>query len=321
MPVLDSSYRAPFWLRSGHLQTVAQALMGGHGPGEPRRERMELEDGDFLDLDWWRGNSGESKGLAVICHGLEGSSSAGYVLRTASALRKSGWDVLAWNYRGCSGEPNRLARSYHSGGTEDLARVIDHARREVGDDAKVALVGFSLGGNVALKYAGERGDECAVEAAVAISAPVDLASSAVALDERRGNRVYLARFLRTLTGKVRAKGERFPGRIDARAYQGVTSIRMVDEYYTAPVHGFEGAADYYARCSARGFLAGIRVPSLLLNAANDPLLDEPSYPVEAAQESAFFHLESPDRGGHVAFLGGGWLGMRITSFLSVAEKR
>lgn len=320
MPVVDSSYRAPFWLRSGHLQTVAQALIGGRGPGVPRRERLELEDGDFLDLDWWQGSPGESKGLAVVCHGLEGSSSAGYVLRTASALRKAGWDVLAWNYRGCGGEPNRLARSYHSGGTEDLALVIDCARRAVGK-MNVVLVGFSLGGNVALKYVGERGAASEVEAAVAISAPVDLASSAVALDEWTGNRVYLARFLRTLTGKVRAKGVRFGGKIDARAYEGVTSIRTVDEYYTAPVHGFEGAADYYERASARRVLGDIRVPSLLLNAENDPLLDGPSYPLELAQGSAFFHLERPRCGGHVAFLGTGWLGKRITSFLSVAERR
>lgn len=317
MPVVTSSYRAPIGLRSGHLQTVLRAAAPPRHPGPPRRERLELDDGDFLDLDWWEGR--DPTRVAVICHGLEGSSRAVYVLEAASALLEAGWSVLAWNYRGCSGEPNRLLRSYHSGGTDDLECVIQHARRSW-KPASLGLVGFSLGGNLVLKHAGERAGDCDVSAVVAVSAPIDLAASARLLDEAPENRVYLWRFLRTLAGKVRAKSARFPGRIDPRAWRKIRTIRELDEFYTAPMHGFAGAEDYWERCSARAGLGEIRIPTLLVSARNDPLLCSASHPLEIARSSESFHFEFPATGGHVAFMGRrGWLGRRIVEFLSQGE--
>lgn len=318
MPILTSTYEAPVWLRSGHLQTVLRALIPPRAVPKSRRERLELDDGDFLDLDWWQ--TGDGSRLAVICHGLEGSSEALYVRECAASLLAEGWSVLAWNCRGCSGEPNRLVRSYHSGGTDDLDAVIRHALS--GSRVKrLALVGFSLGGNLVLKYAGERGEACHVDSVVAVSAPVDLASSAEVLDRAIGNRYYLFRFLKTLAGKVRAKSERFPGQVDSRAWKGVRTIREIDEFYTGPVHGFADAEDYWANCSARGFLASVCVPSLLVSAVDDPLLAGPSFPREIAEQSPHFFLEAPATGGHVAFLGRkAWLGRRIVSFVDSGER-
>jgi predicted alpha/beta-fold hydrolase len=216
----------------------------------------------------------------------------------ARTLANHGWDVLAWNYRSCGDLPNRLLRSYHSGESGDLRLVIDHAALTY---HRIALIGFSLGGNITLKYAGESPPHPAVQAAIAISAPVDLASSARALDQRRGNRLYLHRFLKTLLAKTAAKARQFPRSIDSARLAKIRTIRDFDEHVTAPLHGFAGAEDYWSRASSLPHLTNIRVPALLLNALNDPLLDTPSFPTAAALETIGFHLETPAHGGHVGF--------------------
>ncbi len=293
--MVDSSFSPPRLLRSGHGATLLGALLPGRPGGWTGWERLELEDGDFLDLGWRRGGAGR---LAILLHGLEGSLESVYMRGMAASLGGAGWDVLGWNYRGCGGIPNRLLRSYHSGETGDVGRVVARAARDYG---RIALVGFSLGGNMALKYIGEAGRHPAVGAVAAISAPVDLASSARALDERRGNRLYLRRFLGTLVAKTVAKAARFPGPLEAARVRRIRSIRAFDEEVTARLHGFAGAEDYWERASAGPHLAGLEVPSLLLNALNDPLLDAPSFPVEAAEANRHFFLEAPAHGGHVSF--------------------
>jgi len=206
-------------------------------------------------------------------------------------------------FRSCGGIENRLMRSYHSGESGDLRLIIDHAAQQY---KKIVLVGFSLGGNISLKCVGEAAAHAAVVAAVAISAPVDLASCARVLDDNPANRLYLKRFLKTLKGKTQAKAIRFPELHDMLSgpdsADAVQTIREFDQRITAPVHGFASAEDYWARASALPHLAQIQVPSLLLSARNDPLLGAPSFPAALAEKSELFHLEAPPHGGHVGFL-------------------
>ncbi len=302
MPLVTSTYHSPRLLRSGHVATILSSLLPAPAESWTRRDRLELADGDFLDVAWQQVQSSayskRSRPLAILSHGLEGSLHSPYIRSMARTLGAAGWDVLAWNYRSCGGTPNRLLRSYHSGESGDLGHVIHHAALT---HSNIALIGFSLGGNISLKYAGEALPHPYVRAAVAISAPVDLASSARALDHRRGNRLYLHRFLKTLLAKATAKAHQFPGSIDPARLTKIRTIRDFDEYVTAPLHGFAGAEDYWARASSLPHLTNIRVPALLLNAQNDPLLDRPSFPSAAALENHGFHLETPSHGGHVGF--------------------
>ena len=314
MPVVASQFQPPLLLRNGHVQTLLRSMLPGRSRVAFQRERLELDDGDFLDLDWQRTGHGR---VAILSHGLEGSSTQTYMLGMAAALNAAGWDVLAWNFRGCSGEPNRLLRFYHSGETGDLAAVVRHATRS---HARIALVGFSLGGNVLLKYLGE-GAHPAVIGAAAISAPVDLASCARAADERIGNRIYLRRFLASLRAKIESKARQFPGRLEVNAIHSVRSFADFDERYTAPLHGFRDAEDYWARSSARPLLPRIAVPTLLLNARNDPLLAPPAFPWAEAEASPHFFFEAPASGGHVGFLDLSrgiepWTERRVTGFFA-----
>ncbi|HRK15562.1 MAG TPA: alpha/beta fold hydrolase, partial [Prosthecobacter sp.] len=214
------------------------------------------------------------------------------------------------------GRANLLPRSYHSGESGDLRHLITHAAP--GYDS-VALVGFSLGGNITLKYLGESPPHPAVRAAAAVSTPVDLASSARALDEHPACRLYQRRFLRSLLAKAEEKARRFPRVLPPGGLAGIRTIRDFDERFTAPLHGFRDAADYYARASSLPHLNSITVPALLLNAADDPLLEPPSYPGGAAAENAALHLEIPAHGGHVGFLTHGlrrWHERRVLDFLA-----
>ncbi|MEM8955453.1 MAG: alpha/beta fold hydrolase [Verrucomicrobiota bacterium] len=322
MPIVEpAGYRAPFGFGNGHVQTVYPAVFRRVGVVTGRRERLDLADGDFLDLDWGDGGvEGAGRELVVILHGLEGDSRQAYVQGMASFMRDRGWDVLAWNFRGCSGEMNRLARSYHSGATEDMESVLGHvwagARYE-----RVALIGFSLGGNVVLKYLGEQGEDLdeRICGAVAFSVPCDLASSAACL-AARGQRVYMRRFLKRLTGKMRAKMALHPDEVKDEGLDGMRNFYDFDDAYTAPLHGFAGATDYWERCSSRRVLGGIRVPTLLVNAADDPFLGAACYPQEEAEASQWFYLEVPRQGGHVGFVprdrgGAYWSEMRAGGFL------
>ena len=318
MPLVTSTFRAPALLHNGHVQTILGAFLRRGRTAKFESERLELQDGDFLDLRWLRHDHDR---LAILSHGLEGSADEGYIRGMAAALAAAGWDALAWNFRGCGEEPNRLVRLYHSGATEDLGAVVEHAAKSY---TRIALIGFSLGGNLTLKYMGEAPPQESVLAAVAISAPVDLAASARMLDQRWGNRIYLRRFIDSLVSKVEAKALHFPGQIDARGSRALRTFQEFDDRYTSRLHGFRDAADYWQRSSARQFLLRIRQPTLLLNARNDPFLAPECFPYQEAEENPCLFLETPASGGHLGFLEykdglRPWFEERVTGFLNLAS--
>jgi len=300
MPLLESRLpAAPLPLRNGHAETLFAGLLRRGPRVDFVRERLELADGDFLDLDWSRVGA---RRLALITHGLEGHSRRPYVLGMARALNAAGFDVVARNLRGCSGELNRLPRAYHSGETEDLRAVLEHALAP-GNYKAVALVGFSVGGNQTLRFLGEDPASVpgAVAAAVCVSVPCHLAASERAL-ARPGNRIYLNNFLKTLCAKVRRKTRDFPGLVDLDRLERVRDFRNFDDLFTAPRHGFRDAAHYYAEASSLPVLADVRVPTLVLNAKNDPFLTPECFPEAQARANAALFLEVPATGGHVGFV-------------------
>ncbi|MBI1178747.1 alpha/beta fold hydrolase [bacterium] len=302
MPLIDPSrYQSPFWLRGGHAQTLLPRLVRRvSGPGVTR-ERIATPDDDFLDVDW---TARKSNRLAILSHGLEGCSRSVYVRGMMRALASRGWDCLAWNFRGCSGEINRQLRFYHSGVTDDLDLVVRHALKAHPAN-HIALIGFSLGGNVTLKFLGENPSNVArkVRAAVAISVPCHLNSSARKLAEP-GNRIYMRYFLNGLAQKVELKARQFPRKLDLHGLHQMRTFAEFDEQITAPLHGFSSAEDYWTRSSSKQFLPAIRIPTLLLNARNDPFLTPECFPETEARQSAIFHLEAPESGGHVGFSDG-----------------
>ena len=322
MPLIgNSSYRAPFWLPEGHSQTMFPALFRRVGHVTKRPERLELPDGDFLDLEW--AESGRAR-LAILSHGLEASAGSEYIQGMAAALVRHGWDVLAWTFRGCGSEPNRLLRMYHSGATEDLDAVISHALA-THPATSIDLIGFSLGGNLTLKYLGENpaARSPRLHRAVAFSVPCDLACSSRTL-AKRSNWLYMERFLRKMRAKVRVKQRMFPGQLDLTGLDQICRFQEFDDRFTAPIHGFRDAADYWARNSCRQFLPHISLPTLLVNAENDPFLGPECYPREEAAASGFFHFEAPETGGHVGFqpadgADGYWSETRAIRFLSEAD--
>lgn len=300
MPVVESSYRAPFGFRNGHVQTIYPALFRKVPAIVFERERIATPDADFLDLDWHRPQG--SRKLAVISHGLESDSRDTGVVAIAKAFGEEGWDALAWNYRGCSGEVNLRPRSYHSGATEDLEAVVRHALA-TGRYDRLALVGLSLGGNLTLKYLGDLGPRVdpRISASVNISAPCDIASSSLKL-QSRSNAIYMRRFLRRLAAKVRRKMPLFPSEITDKGLGRMRTFEEFDNAYTAPLHGFADARDYWKRASSRPVLSRIAVPTLLVNAANDPFLAPECFPREEALASEILTLEVPESGGHLGFV-------------------
>ena len=318
MPLIEpSSYLAPSWLPGGHLQTIWPALFRPIGKVPARAERLELDDGDFIDLAW---SGASASRLAILSHGLEADRHTGYIRGMAAALVRRGWDVLTWNFRGCGGEPNRLLRMYHSGATEDLHAIVTHALAHHPARA-IDLIGFSLGGNLTLKYLGERPADLSprLHRAVAFSVPCDLACSSHKLSIP-SNRLYMERFLIAMRAKIHAKKKLFPDELDLAGLRRVRTFQQFDDRYTAPIHGFRDAADYWQRNSCRQFLPHITLPTLLINAANDPFLGPACYPRQEAAASPFLHFESPQTGGHVGFptfgnSGEYWSETRAAAFL------
>ncbi len=301
MPIVEkSTYRPPPGLSNGHVQTMFPALFRRKPVITRERKRILTPDGDFLDLDW--DTTPRSGRVAIISHGLEGDSTNTYVQGMAAALQRDGWDTLAWNFRGCSGEPNRLLRSYHSGATEDLHAVVEHALDTERYD-RVALVGFSLGGNMLLKYLGDLGPliDMRISHGVAFSVPCRLAASSKHLEGLR-NRIYMRRFLNSLSEKIRQKMTAFPGQLSDAGLDAMRTFREFDGAYTAPMHGFASAEEYWEKASCETVLEDIAVPTLLVNARNDPFLPPTCFPWEAARNSERFFLEAPRSGGHVGFV-------------------
>ena len=258
--------------------------------------------------------------MAVIAHGLEGSSGRAYVRGMARELARRGWAVCAWNLRGCSGEPNRLLRAYHSGDTADLGAVVAHV---LGRARRVAVVGFSLGGNITLKWLGDRGAgvDPRVVAGAGVSVPVDLAGSSETM-EAWTRRVYMLRFMRTLSAKATEKAGRFDDAPDPSGFARMRTFRQFDGAFTAPVHGFASADDYWRRASSLPALPTIRVPTLLVNALDDPFLSGSCYPRAEADVNECLTLLTPRHGGHVGFVRSGgvyWSEEAVGRFLDAAR--
>lgn len=305
-------------LANPHLQTLAARALRSRLEPRQRRMRIETDDGDFLDLDLWPVEN--PRAVCLLLHGLEGSARSGYMTATSRALARHGVLGVGLNFRSCGGEPNRTAGSYHSGRTDDIARSLAWIEGRF-PGLPQAAVGFSLGGNALLVHLGRTGETAGLACAAAVSVPFDLAACSDALDRGLG-RLYARRFLRSLRAKARAKADRFPDVVPARATVAST-MREFDEWLTAPVHGFRGADDYYTRSSSAGYVGDVRVPTLLIQSADDPLVPGPSIPLARIAANPRLRMVLTERGGHVGFLGrgprdapDGWLETRLAGFVA-----
>lgn len=288
-------------MRGPHWETILPNLSRRRFAVPYVRKRLELRDGDFVDLDMRQTSSERSDTCILTLHGLEGSANAPYIKSMELATRVTGWDFVAMNFRGCSGEVNRTLRFYHSGETEDLREVLTYLTERY---SRILLVGYSLGGNVVLKYLGEAPQQVCpqVKAVAAISAPIDLEGSALKIGES-SNAFYMRRFIRLLSFKVEMKQRLFPKQLDAEACRRMRSFEEFDGQVTAPLNGFASAQDYWRRCSALNWLDDIRCPALLLNARNDPFLSPACFPEGLETTNDFVYPCFPSRGGHLGFPG------------------
>lgn len=300
------SFQPAWWLPGRHAQTLGARALRSRIVLAYRRERIELPDGDFLDLDWplLDGvDSGAHAPLVLLLHGLEGSARSGYARQAYRALADAGVEAVGMNFRSCSGELNRLPRLYHSGETGDLETIVGLLRDRF-PGRPLGAVGFSLGGNVLLKYLGERGTATPLAGAVAVSVPYDLAAGADLL-ERGFARLYAQYLLRKLRRKVAAKAAMLDGLVDVPAVVGSRTFWEFDDRGTARLHGFAGASDYYARSSSGPHVSGIRVPTLLIQSRDDPFLPAHALPASGAlKHHPWVQSRFSDGGGHVGFVGG-----------------
>jgi len=293
MQVLN--YTPPFFLLNAHFETIYPALFRKVNLKPFLRERITTPDDDFLDLDWLKQGS---KKLVVISHGLEGSTSRPYIRGMAKACLKAGYDVLTWNYRGCSEDMNQQLRFYHSGATDDLDTVVCHALNTSQYD-EVNLIGFSLGGNLTLKYTGENNYPSQLKKVIAFSVPMDLHGSCLKISQPE-NWVYANRFIKSLKKKIIRKSRSMKG-LDTKGIENISSLLQFDNQYTAPLHGYADALEYYQKCSSLGFVNQINIPTLIINAKNDPFLSEHCHPHKLLKNHPHVKLISTDFGGHVGF--------------------
>jgi predicted alpha/beta-fold hydrolase len=315
-------YRAPVWLAGGHAQTIYPYFLPRPAV-RYRRERVDAPDGDFWTFDWLDEDArGDAAPLVALFHGLEGGSRSHYACMLMRALAARGWRGVVPHFRGCAGEPNRRPRAYHSGDHEEIGAMLDAIRaRAAIDGAPLYAVGVSLGGSALLNWLGRAGAgaNAIVTAAAAVSTPLDLNAAGRSIDVGL-NRVYALHFLQTLKPKSLAMARRFPGLFDEKRVRAVRTMYAFDDVVTAPMHGFAGTDDYWTRASSKPWLAHVGVPTLVLNARNDPFIPASSLPGPEAV-SPTVHLEQPDEGGHVGFCDGrfpgriDWLPRRLLQFL------
>lgn len=299
MPLVKSEYDPPFLFKSGHFSTIYSGLFRRVNGLEQQRERLEFQDGDFIDLDWSFTSSSTSK-LIILLHGLEGNGQRPYMTGSAKAFIANGHDVCAVNFRGCSGETNRLYKSYHSGATGDLTALINHIINQ-NKYREIYIKGFSLGGNLALKYVGEMQYlPPQLKAVIAVSVPCSLHSSLIELLKPK-NYLYAKRFKNHLVAKLRAKQKLFPHLITNEDIAMVKTLKDFDDIYTSKAHGYKDALDYYEKCSSLQFLPRIGIPTLILNAKNDSFLGPECYPHVYSEKNSKIFLETPQYGGHVGF--------------------
>jgi predicted alpha/beta-fold hydrolase len=304
MPIIiNSTYQPPLRYRNAHVQTVLPSLLRKIRSVQYQRRRVHTADGDFIDLDWSyvAAANQASTSLAVLCHGLEGSADRAYMMGMAQAFNASGIDAVAYNYRGCSGETNLQKKFYTAGATDDLQDVLDAINKQCRYQ-DIYLVGFSLGGNLVLKYGGEKGEDIdpIIKGIVAISAPCDLRSSSLEMLKFK-NCVYSLRFLKMLLAKVREKSNQYP-ELKGIDLKSIRTLKQFDDQLTAPLAGYKDAEDYWYKASCIRELSQITIPTLIVNAADDPILGPECYPYQEACAHDFIFLEIPERGGHVGFM-------------------
>jgi len=314
MPLIETDYKPPLFFKNRHVNTIYSSLFRKTKPLSFKRKRIETLDEDFLDIDLIENGS---KKIVILCHGLEGSSDSKYIQATAKLLSLNGYSVAAMNYRFCSGEINRQLVTYHSGKTDDLHNVINFV---LPNYDSVYLVGFSLGGNLILKYNGDSLFSLSpkIKANVAISVPVDLKGSSISL-KRCENVLYRWRFLRTLSKKMHLKHQQFPNQLDVFPLKKVKTLKDFDDFFTSKINGFKDAEDYYLKASSKQFIPNISKPTLLINALDDPFLSESCFPISEANENSNFFLMTPFHGGHVGFISKGvfyWSEIQILNFLN-----
>jgi predicted alpha/beta-fold hydrolase len=295
MPIIKyADYQAPFWLPNGHLQTIYPSVFRKVEGVHFVRERIDTPDGDFLDLDWTI--AGNHNPLIILSHGLEGDSTRQYIMGMVKNFSQHNFNCLAWNFRSCSGEMNKTVRFYHSGATDDLDVVIRHAIAK--GYQQIYLVGFSLGGNLTLKYLGEQGEKLSVKIkkAVTFSVPLHLSSSSQTIGW-----LYTKRFNATLKKKILEKAKLFPVQIQTSNISKIKTLKDFDDCYTSQLHGFKDAEDYYERNSSLYFLDKIAIQTLIINAQNDPFLSKACFPFEKIKHLEKVHFQAPEMGGHCGF--------------------
>ena len=327
--VFAAPYTAPFWLPGGHLQTIYAATLGSAPQVDYRRERWELPDGDFVDVDWADPTNVEQNSpanlppdlpIVVLFHGLEGNSQSGYARSLMAAAQAKGWQGVVIHFRGCSGVPNRLPRVYYAGDTPEMQLLLSRVQEHM-PQAPIYAVGVSLGANALLKWLGESGEEAKhiVSKAVAVSAPMDLAATATALDNGLNRILYTPRFVESMRPKALNMLARFPelqsqGLLDSEKIKAAKTIHDIDSAVTAKLYGAKDVEDYYAKNASKPWLTHIRLPTLILNAKNDPFVPEETLPT-TSEVSESVTLEYPETGGHVGFPGrDDWLPNRILEF-------
>jgi predicted alpha/beta-fold hydrolase len=317
MPPQHDAYLAPSWLRGGHAQTIYPYFLRRAAVAY-RRERLATPDGDFWDFDWADAPGDEAAPLIVLFHGLEGGSGSHYARALMAEGRAAGFRGVIPHFRGCGGESNLRPRAYHSGDHEEVGAMLDAIEARIVPATPVFAVGISLGGSALLNWLGRAGATARVAAAAAVSAPLDLVAAGTAIDQGM-NRIYARHFLATLRPKSRAMARRFPGLLDDAKLARIRSMYEFDDAVTAPLHGFAGTLDYWRRASSKPWLASIEVPTLVINARNDPFVPFSSLPPPGKQRGQAFALY-PEHGGHVGFMAGpfpgrmDWLPRRLLHF-------
>jgi len=314
MPAFQNQdYKPPFLFRNGHFNTIYPALFRKIQRPSFQRQRLNTEDGDFLDIDLLKNGN---KRAAFLFHGLEGNTDSQYIKAIAHRLHQLNYDIIATNFRGCSGEANKKLNSYHSGFTGDLRMIIETYAQDYEDSI---IVGYSLGGNISLKYAGEAPEKVhsSISKIIAVSVPIDLSGGSRQLN-KKGNYFYTQNFLKTLRVKVKEKDRDFPNQIDLSNLSKVKTIWDFDEYFTAPMNGFKGAEDYYAQANSLQYLKSIKLPTHLISSLDDPFLSKSCFPFAEADNSNMINLHTTKYGGHVGFFQSGenyWIEDKIVQIL------
>ena len=321
MMQVNGVYAPPGWLPGGHAQTIYPYFVS-RPRVTYRRQRVDTPDGDFIDFDWLEHAQTEADApLVVLFHGLEGNSGSHYARALMAHLASVGWRGVVPHFRGCSGEPNRRPRAYHSGDYSEVGWML-HTIRNVAPGARLFAVGVSLGGSALLNWLGREEQRAAdvVTAAAAVSTPLDLTAAGIAIEQGL-NRLYSRHFRTTLVPKALAMARQFPRALDAAAIARVDSMYRFDDVVTAPLHGFTGTDDYWKRASSKPWLKAVTVPTLVLNARNDPFIPAASLPTRA-EASPAITLEQPEGGGHGGFLDPRfpgrlhWLPRRLVAYFS-----